>query len=116
MENTGGMTNQEIIGMVKIFGLVGLDIGVAAWLLYRKITMVEEDEFGFQVFRWTVAANALLAILWWLAPMMAMGGFVPIFALLGIVVCGLVMGACIAPSIIGSIAGLVTGLCSVRLG
>ncbi|MFT4586697.1 MAG: tetratricopeptide (TPR) repeat protein [Limisphaerales bacterium] len=109
MENTGGMTNQEIIGMVKIFGLVGLDIGVAAWLLYRKITMVEEDEFGFQVFRWTVAANALLAILWWLAPMMAMGGFVPIFALLGIVVCGLVMGACIAPSIIGPIAGLVTG-------
>ena len=51
MEETGDMANAAIIATAKIVGLIVADIAIAAWLIYRKITMVEEDEFGFQVFR-----------------------------------------------------------------
>lgn len=109
MENTGDMTFDAILAIAKIVGLVAWDIGLAAWLIYRKVTMVEEDEFGFQVFRWTLAANAFLAMIWWVVPLVVMGGIIAIAGLLGLVACGIVIGICITPTLIGSLVGLVTG-------
>lgn len=109
MENTDDMTTAVIIGIAKIVGLVVWDIGVAAWLIYRKIKLVEEDELGFQVFKWTLAANAFLVMIWWMVPLVVMGGVVAIAGLLGLVACGITIGICITPTLIGSVAGLVTG-------
>lgn len=109
MESADGMNFGAILAIAKIVGLVVWDMSLAAWLLYRKITMVEEDEFGFQVFRWTLAANAFLAMIWWAVPLVVMGGLAALAGLLGLVAGGIVIGLCITPTLIGSVAGLVTG-------
>ena len=109
MENTGDMTLDVMIGIAKFVGLVTIDIGVAAWLLYRKITLVEENEFGFQVFRWVVATNSFLILIWWVIPLTFLSPMFALVGILGMVACGIVIGLCITPTVVGSIIGLFTG-------